>query len=252
MRREEAQVKNLLENYLRAQGCLDFHCDEGPDPPDLVCAVNGEYWAVEVTRVDQRVDDAGTNKAQMDVDTKLLNFAKKLETEVAEAEMETAQKEKRDRRSFLIILPRFFRQQSWNAWTKGIRKQVLAFVSSSKGISLTLDKLSGAGVSVVGSGGDVVSAVVPPNRPTPAGHAPYHIEAIIREMLDFALNRKSLIMSHLQGYDKKAVVLLNCYYFGDDAKGIVGALQSIMLSYPAFDLVFYVTDTSLTLVYSKN
>ena len=61
-RSEEARGAELLQALLRNNGYICVEWSPGDDPPDLVFTVDGERWAVEVTRVDQQFPMAGIGR----------------------------------------------------------------------------------------------------------------------------------------------------------------------------------------------
>src|SRR5579863_7827442 len=76
MRPHEAWAAKKLVDLLRARGHRVEKWGRGTDPPDFVFIVNGSRWAVEVTRMDQRVRSATGNRSRSDADTKLMAFGK--------------------------------------------------------------------------------------------------------------------------------------------------------------------------------
>ena len=57
----------------------------------------------------------------------------------------------------------------------------------------------------------------------------------------------------LIGYDKKALILLNTYFFGDDVAHVAETTESIISERPklaVFDNVFYAT-TKFSVIYSR-
>ena len=78
---DEVLAGELLKEFLITRGHQIVSWDRSDDPPDLVFQIDGQRWAVEVTRVDARVDDRGKNKSRYDVDIKLLKFGMKLKGE---------------------------------------------------------------------------------------------------------------------------------------------------------------------------
>ena len=73
-RPHEEWAAGLFADLLNAGGQVVTKWDRGANPPDFVFLVNGERWAVEVTRSDQRVRTAGGSRSRTDSDTKLMAF----------------------------------------------------------------------------------------------------------------------------------------------------------------------------------
>ncbi len=74
-------------------------------------------------------------------------------------------------------------------------------------------------------------------------------------MLQHALSVKAPKIEPLAGYDRKALLMWNTYFFGDEFQDIERATDSLMRRYPeflVFDIIFYVSDGQLWLVYGKN
>jgi hypothetical protein len=72
---DEEYVRGLLEAHLRDKGANDACCElVENDPPDTVCRVSNERWAIEVTRVGQREVQNGLEKSRSEIDMPLLKF----------------------------------------------------------------------------------------------------------------------------------------------------------------------------------
>jgi hypothetical protein len=73
-RPHEEWVAGLLADFLIRSDQIVEKWERGADPPDFVFLVNGERWAVEVTRADQRVRSAEGGRSRTDADAKLMAF----------------------------------------------------------------------------------------------------------------------------------------------------------------------------------
>ncbi len=81
------------------------------------------------------------------------------------------------------------------------------------------------------------------------------IGANIEEMLQFALTDKAKKLAPVKGFDRKALLLWNTYFFGGDVSDIERALSKLMdevSNFSIFDNVLYVIDAKLWVVYERN
>ena len=75
------------------------------------------------------------------------------------------------------------------------------------------------------------------------------------EMLRYALENKIPILAQLAGYERRVLLLLNTYFFGDDIAAIETSLHQLIeenTSFSILDAVFYVTRGELHQVYEKH
>ena len=138
-------------------------------------------------------------------------------------------------------------------WANKIEKAALAFVAS--GEKGTLD-LEGAWITAYGSGAGWTVAVVPRDRATtPSGGLPANIQANIEDMLRHALSVKAPKIAPLKAYDRKALLMWNTYFFGDEVHDVERALKRLMhesAEFAVFDIIFYVTDGQLSLLHGQD
>ncbi len=126
------------------------------------------------------------------------------------------------------------------------------FIKSNDGGSVVFGAGSKAGLYAYGPGDRFLITILLPDQVTPAGNAHYDIAAVQEESLEYALADKAKKIAPLSGYQKKALVLLNRYFFGDDPSEAQRLLEKLMPSYGVFDSVFLSESRGgLSLVYTK-
>lgn len=242
VRPEEEGAAERLKDLLRFRGHEKVSWEPGTNPPDLDFRVDGERWAVEVTRIDAQVRDGAGSRSREDADTKLMNFGRDLRRDTSEIRNQ----------SYTLFLPRFPAGRNWSRWKNRIRKKVIEFIESDESGSATFEEGSTAGIYAYGPGDKFLIVPLLPDQVTPAGNAHYDIAAVQEESLDYALADKAKKMARLSGYQKKALILINRYFFGDDPGEAQRLLKKLMPSYGVFDLVFlFEASRGLSLVYAK-
>ena len=110
----------------------------------------------------------------------------------------------------------------------------------------------GTNIYAFGPGDCFQIAPLMPDQVTPAGNAHSDIAAVQEESLDYALADKARKMAPLSRYQRKAPVLINRYFFGDDPGEAQRLLKKLMPSYGIFDFVFlFEANRGLSLVYTR-
>jgi len=80
------------------------------------------------------------------------------------------------------------------------------------------------------------------------------ISANIQVMLTHALDDKVEKLRSVSGFDRMGLTLLNTYFFGDDIAEVAKCVCIIFSEnskYSIIDLVFYVTNGNLRVIYDK-
>jgi hypothetical protein len=188
----------------------------------------GERYAVEVTRVGQRLILGGQNKARSERDVPLLKFGNEL---------------------ILCGLPE---GESWHRWKRIVTNSVVEFVRSRELGSISFP---GGVLSAFDDGEPWIVTVTPPeDAGIPGGHPSFDIAASINEMLRHALEDKAPVLASGTDYDQRMLLLLNTYFFGDDIVEIRRSLARLIHEnavFSIYDSIFYVTGRELHEVYRK-
>jgi hypothetical protein len=202
----------------------------------------GERYAVEVTRVGQRLILGGQNKARSERDVPLLKFGN---------ELEVATEGLRER-SYLLILCGLPEGESWHRWKRIVTNSVVEFVRSRELGSISFP---GGVLSAFDDGEPWIVTVTPPeDAGIPGGHPSFDIAASINEMLRHALEDKAPVLASETDYDQRMLLLLNTYFFGDDIVEIRRSLARLIHEnavFSIYDSIFYVTGRELHEVYRK-
>jgi hypothetical protein len=241
-RSEEEHVRALLESHLRERGSPAASCKLVlHDPPDIECHVNGERWAIEVTRVGEREVRGGSEKARLEIDLPLINFGRRLQQDVKPLS-----------KRYLLLLNGLPTNMRWSNWKRYVEREVRQFVSTARagkhdfaGGSITTSDEGARWMVVVGIRDDACA---------PSGAMTCDISANIDAMLEHALDIKSQKMRSLAGFNRAGLVMLNTYFFGDDVDDVRHRLQAVMgreERYFILDLIYYLTNGSLHLIYDK-
>ncbi len=242
MRPEEKAASDLVEQFLRQFVDPCARCEPGADPPDICCLAAGERYAVEVTRANQQLIFGGERKARSERDLPLLNFGSALKTATEDLR----------KRNYLLILYGPPKGERWNRWKKSVTKSVLEFVRSGKPES---NPFPGGELSAYDDGKSWLVAVAPPeDAKMPGGRPLYDIAASIDEMLRYALADKAPILASLTDYDRRVLLLLNTYFFGEDIADIKKSVERLVQENPAFsvfDAIFFETNQRLHQVHEK-
>ena len=239
---DEESARRLLEAHLRST-VAGVVCElVRDDPPDIRCQVAEERWAMEVTRVNQLELQDGRVKARGEIDIPLMEFGNQLGE---------ATKSGRSLK-YTLMLSGPASTAMWRAWKRQTRNSVEGFVRSD---ALGECAFEGGSITAHAEGSEWLVAILPrEGAVTPDGAAAYDISANIDAMLRHALSQKVSRLANLSGYDKTGLILLNAYFFGDDAEDIGRALSRIIREddeYQLFDFVFYVSQQRLSLVFAK-
>jgi hypothetical protein len=239
---DEEYVRRLIEAHLRTSH-PNAQCDlVEDDPPDILCRVGSERWAIEVTRAAQREVYGGIETARLERDQPILKFGVGLGNETKQTR----------RLKYLLILNGPPLGVGWSSWKRKTRKAVTEFIASGARGS---GSFPGGSITATDSGKDwIVAAGLRDDAYAPSGRPSSDIAANIGDMLRYALDRKTYKLGSLTGYDRIALALINTYFFGDDAKEVaevIGPIISADSRYSVFDHVYYVTPAGLAAVYDK-
>ena len=241
MKREEIAVGKMLESFLKANVDSTATCEVGLDPPDFVCRVLEQVWAVEVTRANQQEMLAGDSRARDERDVPLMKLGQQIGRETEEWR----------KRDYLVMISGPPPGSSYTKWKRRVRRECAEFVKSGvKG----RQELGGAEIIDCGPGNRWnVAVTFRDGATTPSGQLTADVDANIREMVLYALQDKVPKIGPLNGYDKKALVLQNTYFFADDVEHVAQATESIISERPelaVFDFVFYAIP-KFSVVYSR-
>jgi len=241
---DEEYVRDLLEGYLHDRCAKNARCEViDNDPPDIVCRVTNESWAIEVTRVNQREVQNGLEKSRTEIDKPILDFGEALGEEFKSS----------CKFGYTLILNGPPSGMRWSTWKNQVRQTIELFVQTD---SLESRDFVGGSISAHNEGhGWTVAVGLRNDTSAPGGHMTCDISANIREMLRHALNDKCGKLSRVsQRFDRVGLVLLNTYFFGDDIKDVADILRTIIFEdqkYSILDTIFYVADRNLHVVYEK-
>ena len=242
MRPEEKEASDLLEKFFHEFVDPCARCKPGGNPPDICCIAAGERYAVEVTRANQQLIFGGEKKARSERDLPLMSFGK---------ELGAATEDLRER-NYLLILCGPPKGKRWSRWKRSVTKSVLEFVRSEKPGSISFP---GGELSSHGGGEPWLVAIAPPEDTNmPGGRPPFDIAASIDEMLRHALEDKAPILASQTDYDRRVLLLLNTYFFGDDIADIKRSVERLIQENPTFtifDAIFYETGLRLYQVHEK-
>jgi len=240
---DEEYALELVEAFLRKAGFAAPSCKlVAGDPPDIICEVAGEKWAIEVTRVNQRLIRNYEEKPRTETDTPLLKFGEYLGGVTADMR----------RLKYLLVLSGPSTQVKWSKWKKDVQRAVEQFIISQR---LGSCDFSGGFITAFPHGHDWDVAVgLHDDATAPGGHMTSNITRNIEAMLKYALEDKAKKLANVAGFKRIGLVLLNTYFFGDDVDQVERALQAIIgeNGKPSnFDFVFYVAGAEIRLIYGR-
>jgi hypothetical protein len=259
MRPHEAWAAKLFIALLTTRGHVVEGWAQGADPPDLLFLVDGQRWAVEVTRADQRVHSATGHRSRTDTDAKLMAFGKSIAAKLRPSL----------RRPYLLTLRPMPGVTDTKVWRNKARKAIATAIASGNEGPFLIDaagntgfkgfevgdragaaELRGYEVGEEGTINDIFIALDAPRALTPEGNAPYDILANLEEALRYALNDKSNKLWRIEGFDRIVLVLDNKYWLADigDAKAVGGQL---MPHFPIFDALYMIHAGALHEIYSR-
>ncbi|MEQ8164667.1 MAG: hypothetical protein RIC93_01175 [Alphaproteobacteria bacterium] len=205
--------------------------------------MGNEKWATEVTRVDQRVVQNGSEKSRTEVDLPLLNFGRELREAV----------EPFRNLKYSLILNGPPSGIHGATWKKQVRRAVEEFVKLN---TLGSHDFGGGSITASDSGHCwlVVSTGAPNGTSAPGGHMMSDISANNREMISHALGDKVQKLRSVSGYDRVGLVLLNMYPLAGSPDEVGIALRNVIRGSSEFsvlDFVFFVEGDVLHLIYEK-
>lgn len=241
---DEEYARRLLERYLKSISGITGACCKcvKNDPPDIVCLVANEKWAVEVTRIGQREVQNGEEKSRNEIDRPLLDFGRELGKKI----------EHLRRHKYQIILNGPPSEYIRTKWKKQVRKAVEQFVRSG---CLGRCDFVGGSISAFNQGHNWQVVVgLRDDTSAPGGHMTSDIAANIKVMLRHALDDKCQKLGAVSDFDRIGLVLLNTYPFGDDIDEVKSSLCTVISDdrkYSVFDIVLYVTNGNLCVIYDK-
>jgi len=198
---EEEDAGQLLQDHLRDHGfCAD--CVLVPDdPPDIKCTVNGECWAVEVTRLNEQEILGNCQQACNERTIPLLQLAKEIKNETS------------DQCQFKYVMSLEGPPQNsvWGKWRRKTKKIVIEFIVSGQSDELAFD---GGSIKAKPEGSKLVSIFLPhPDAVLPNGCMTADIASSIEASLQCAIHGKYQKMKDVTGFDRAGLILLNTHFF---------------------------------------